>query len=240
MANISLFITNDKNKTVEFPMTPESFNVQKDAGNETIKVHELGEINRLSVAGGLETVSMKLRLPRDLRVRQTYFSAKTLAWKGKDGGERYYQFLDHIYKKKKVMRVVLTGTMFNGEYTIESLDVGTAADASEYVVNMELKAYRNYAPLIMKKVAKKKLVKKKPRPRPAKKLGAGSKVIVNGRLHYSSWGDGPGLTERNAVRVITHVSPGKPCPYHIGVLGGSVTKPYTWRGWVKASAVRAK
>lgn len=74
----------------------------------------------------------------------------------------------------------------------------------------------------------------KKRSAPAKKIGRGSRVIVNGQLHADSYGGGPGLTERNAERKISLIARGRKYPYHVTTLSGGA------RGWVSAKAVRLK
>lgn len=61
----------------------------------------------------------------------------------------------------------------------------------------------------------------------SKELGKLSSVIVNGRVHATAAGAGPGRTLTNHRGVITFVSKGSKFPYHIDSLG-----------WVSASAVK--
>ena len=232
MANISLFMTNFKNQTYEFPLTPADFTFKRDSGNETISITSLGEINRLAKGVKLGTVDMKFSIPVDLRKRRSYFTGKNIKWRTAKGGENYIKLLNAMFTKHEVVRVVLSNTMFNYQMTFEDFRYEMNGSGEEYFVSITMKQWRDYAPKVLKKgPIPKKVVKVKPRP--AKKLGLGSTVICNGTLHYSPQGDRPGITEVNARRKINYVSPGNPYPYHVALVGGGN------RGWVKKSAVRS-
>ena len=72
---------------------------------------------------------------------------------------------------------------------------------------------------------------KKKRAAPPKKIGIGSTVKVNGRLHLDSYGRGPGMYEKNATRQVIYIVPGRKYPVCVGI-GGIA------RGWVKRSEVK--
>ncbi|WP_460730449.1 hypothetical protein, partial [Nocardia heshunensis] len=94
--------------------------------------------------------------------------------------------------------------------------------------------YKTHKAKKVKSSKKKKTAKKgKSRSAPPKKVGRGSKVVVNGQLHRSSTGSGVGATERNATRKLTLVATGAKYPYHVATLSGGA------RGWVSKSAVKA-
>jgi hypothetical protein len=236
MARVSLYVTNFKNQTYEFPMTPDSLTFKTSAGNETVSVIELGQINRLASNRNLGTVSMTLTIPRDLRTRKRYWTGRTITWPNEDGGDGYVQLLTDIEERHEVARVVLTGTPFNHQFTIESLSSGFSDTTDEWTVDIELTEWRDYSAKVLKVAplpAKTKtlVVVKKPRPSGGN-VTVGSTVIVNGQLHVDSYGNGPGLTEVNATRKVNFTAPGRPFPYHVTMPDGG------WRGWVAASAVR--
>ena len=69
------------------------------------------------------------------------------------------------------------------------------------------------------------------RPKPAGEIAIGSDISVTGRVHRSSSGDAPGRMLENYAGKISHISDGKPMPYHITTPGGA------WLGWVTADSV---
>lgn len=232
MDKISLFMTNFKNQTYEFPMTPETFEFKRESGNEKITITSLGEINRLAKKANLGTVDMTFTIPIDLTARRRYYTGKNIKWRSKTGGKNYMSLLNAMFTKHEVVRVVLTNTLFNHQVTFDDFSYDMSNSGDEYVVHIKMTEWRDYAPKIMKKgPIPKKVIKIKPRP--SKKLGIGSEVICNGTLHYSPQGDRPGITEVNARRRINFTSPGNPYPYHVTNLQGG------FRGWVKKSAVRS-
>lgn len=229
---ISLFMTNFKNQTYEFPMAPESIEYKRDAGNEKISITSLGEINRLAKRANLGTLDMTLTIPIDLRRHRRYYTGKNIKWRSNVGGKSYMGLLEAMFTKHEVVRVVLTDTLFNRSVTFDDFTWSLSASGDEYIVNITMTEWRDYAPKVLKKgPIPKKVVKVKPRP--SKKVGVGSTVIVNGRLHYSSQGARPGQTEVNARRKINFVNPGAKYPYHVTNMQGG------WRGWVSKSAVRS-
>lgn len=232
--NISLFMTNFKNQTYEFPMAPEMFEYSRSAGNEKISINSLGEINRLAKKVDLGTVDMTFTIPIDLTKKRSYFTGKKLRWRTKTGGASYVRLLNAMFTRHEVVRVVLTNTMFNHQVVFDDFSYELNGIGDAYIVRIKMTEWRDYAPKVLKKgPIPKKVVKVKPRPPKKNKIGVGSTVIVNGRLHYSSQGERPGLTEVNAKRKINFVNPGAPCPYHVTNMQNG------WRGWVKKSAVRS-
>ena len=231
MARVSLYLTNFKTQTYEFPMTPDSLTFKTNAGNETVSVIELGQINRLAAKRNLGTVSMTLKIPRDLRVRKRYWTGRKITWPNEDGGDGYVQLLTDIEERHEVARLILTGTPFNHQFTIESLSTGFSDTTDEWTVDIELTEWRDYSARVLKvaPIPNKVVVSK---PRPSGKVGICSTVIVNGQLHVDSYGNGPGVTEVNATRKINFTAPGRAFPYHVTTLEGG------WRGWVTADAVR--
>jgi len=59
----------------------------------------------------------------------------------------------------------------------------------------------------------------------------GTRVTVNGKLHRDAHGNGAGLVESNATRLVNLIAPNTSHPYHVTLLDG------TWRGWVSEGAI---
>ena len=174
MAENSLFITDSKNNTYEFPMTPVEFNTQGDSGNQTIDVINLGQINHLNLTRKLNALPLSLTIPVDLSTRQSYWTGKKLHSNSSTGGNDYITFLTNIFEAHEVIRVILSGTKFNNIYTIEKLNVGFKdADNSQWQVELELLEWRDYSPPIVKIV---------PPPAPLiqkHKYAAGQMIIIS-------------------------------------------------------------
>ena len=64
------------------------------------------------------------------------------------------------------------------------------------------------------------------------KIGIGSDVIVNGRLHRDSYGSGPGQMRTNYRGKVNFINMKGSHPYHVTQPDGG------WLGWVTASSVR--
>jgi hypothetical protein len=236
MAGTSLYFTNFKNQTFEFPMTPSALSFATDAGNQTVTVIELGEINRLAPKRNLGSMSITLRIPRDLTKRKRYWTGQKITWPTATGGDSYVQLLTDMHERHEVVRVVLTGTPINYQFTLEKLEKGFDTTLDEWIIDIDLIEWRDYAAKVLKVAplppkTKTPVVVKKPRPSGGN-ITVGSTVIVNGQLHRDSYGSGPGLTEVNATRKVNFTAPGRAFPYHVTLLDGG------WRGWVSASAVR--
>lgn len=233
MDHMGVYLTDSANKTVELPVAPSEFKLKREFGGDTMTVLGIGEVRQLGLSK-LRSISIPCNLP--LRPKD---SPWTTAEKLLDSSNDYLTFLNSILDAKKPIRLVLSGTNLNMTALLTALEYGPGKGSTvetEYMLDFteyrEIKALKT----VVKVVAKKKYVAPKPKPRPAppKKIGIGSTVIVNGRLHRDSYGSGPGQTEHNATRKINFHAPGRKCPWHVTTLSGG------WRGWVEASAVKAK
>ena len=67
----------------------------------------------------------------------------------------------------------------------------------------------------------------------AKPITIGCEVIVNGRLHRDSYGNGPGQTRSNYRGKINFINLKGSHPYHVTTPSGG------WLGWVTAGSVQA-
>lgn len=233
MDHMGVYITDSANKTVELPVAPSEFKIKRELGGDTITILGLGDVRQLGLEK-LRSISIPGAFPLNPKAASWCTAEKLLS-----SADDYVHFFDAAYKKKKPVRVVLSGTSLNFSAVITAFEYGPAKGSTiETEYELELSEYRETKALktVVKIVAKKKYVapKPKPRPKPPKKIGIGSTVIVNGRLHRDSYGSGPGQTEHNATRKINFHAPGRKCPWHVTTLSGG------WRGWVEAGAVKAK
>ncbi|BDZ30632.1 hypothetical protein RA086_05630 [Lactiplantibacillus sp. WILCCON 0030] len=228
MAHIGIYLTDDKNKTFELPVNPAELMVAYATDDATEQVVKLGEINRIGEVK-LRQISIQSVLP--VETSGVHYVTASKPFKT---AQDYINRLTSIHASKKPLRLVLSGSKISIKMTIASFEYGFQnGNSDEYVYTLKLTEYKAYQAQKLKIVKKKVAKKGKKRPAPPKKIGRGSKVRVNGRLHLDSYGSGPGQTERNAIRRISIVANGRAYPYHVVTLSGG------WRGWVKKSAVKA-
>lgn len=234
MTHYGLYFTNPSNKTWEMPVMPGEITNQWEQDAEQFNVVKLGQVNRLGKRKLLE-LTIEGIIP--LYPSKSKLSTATKPW---INGKSYINKIYRWMKGKKPGRIVVTGDLgINARVVIEKFEWGMAdGDSGNFKYTITLREWRDYSAkkiVVKHKKGKKTTAKKgKPKTKPVKKIGIGSRVIVNGKLHRDSYGGGPGLTERNADRKITLIAKGRAYPYHVALVKGGA------RGWVKASAVKLK
>lgn len=228
MTHVGIYLTDSKNKTFELPVNPEELQINYQTNDSTEEVVKLGEINRIGEVK-LRAISIEGVLPVSMAGVNYVTATQPLAT-----GQNYIDRLTSIHRSKKPVRFVLSGSKISLQMTIANFTYGfKSGNSDEYTYTLDLTEYKTYKAELMKITKKKVATKGKKRAAPPKKIGRGSKVIVNGRLHVDSYGSGPGQTERNATRKVNFIALGRACPYHVTTLSGG------WRGWVTKSSVRA-
>lgn len=210
------------NEQIELPVNPADVQLSYETEDKSETVINLGEVN---IVGNLKLVNLTIEscFPQS---ETTYTSSDEL-----EDPEDYIKALKSMQKKKHKVRVVVSGTKISILMTISKFTYGMqGGNVDEYLYTLEFKQYRNFA---YKKISKKKKKssKKKKRSSPPKKIGIGSKVKVNGRLHLDSYGASPGMYEKNATRTVMYIVPGRKYPVCVGINGVA-------RGWVKMSEVK--
>lgn len=229
---MQFFLTDSKNKTFALPVNPAEISLDSSTDDKTVTVVKLGQINQI---GEEKIKSIEVTSTIPVKPKEVHYLSTEKPYKK---GQTYLDKLSKIYKSKKAARLVVSTTKVSFKGIMTEFKYGmTGGNSDEYTYTFKLTEYKTYKARKVKtskKKKKKKTAKKgKSRTKPLKKIGRGSKVIVNGQLHRDSAGRGPGLTERNATRKISLIAKGAKYPYHIATLGGGA------RGWVKKSAVKA-
>ena len=222
-------LTDSKNKTFALPVNPAEINVESTTDDKTVTVVKLGEI---SLIGPEKVKTIELTSTIPVKTAGVHYLSTSKPYKN---GQTYIDKINKMYKAKKPIRLVVTTTKISFKGTISDFKYGMAGgNADEYTFTLKLTEYKTHKAKKVKSSKKKKTAKKgKSRSAPPKKVGRGSKVVVNGQLHRSSAGSGPGATERNATRKITLVDTGAKYPYHVATLSGGA------RGWVSKYSVKA-
>lgn len=223
------------------PIAPSKLQIKINSNNKTLVLINEGQINILKTAK-LTDIEFECDIPQV----QYPFSV----YRGGYKNAKY--FLDYFEKLKadrKPFQFIVSRTMPTGKIlfstnikvSLEDYTIVESADNGfDIKVKIKLKQYRDHST----KTAVIKLVDEKPaakieeqRPdsttREDKPVGIGSDVIVNGRLHASSYGDGPGQMRTNYRGKINFINMQGSHPYHVTTSDGG------WLGWVTADSVKA-
>ena len=225
MDGFGVFLTSYKtSRTIQLPVNPAELKLNYENDDQSQTIVNLGEVNRL---GNLKLVGITIDsvFPK---YKTTY-----LADDQPEEPDYYIDWIKKIQKAKGLIRLVVATTKISMCMTIASFNYGFEDGFDEeYKYTLELKQYREFeATKISKSKKKKKAKKGKKRIAPPKKFGVHSTVIVNGRLHLDSNGNGPGAYEKNAKRQVINIATGHKYPICVGINGIA-------RGWVKKSDVK--
>ena len=225
MDGFGVFLTSYKtSRTIQLPVNPAELKLNYENDDQSQTVVNLGEVNRL---GNLKLVGITIDsvFPK---YKTTY-----LVDDQPEEPDYYIDWIKKIQKAKGLIRLVVATTKISMCMTIASFNYGFEDGFDEeYKYTLELKQYREFeATKISKSKKKKKAKKGKKRIAPPKKFGVHSKVIVNGRLHLDSNGNGTGAYEKNAKRQVINIATGHKYPICVGINGIA-------RGWVKKSEVK--
>lgn len=226
MDGFGVFLTSYKtSKTIQLPVNPAELKLNYENDDQSQTIVNLGEINRL---GNLKLVGVTIDsvFPK---YRTTY-----LADDQPEEPDYYIDWIKKIQKAKGLIRLVVATTKISMCMTIASFNYGFEDGFDEeYKYTLELKQYREFeaTKVTTSKKKKKKAKKGKKRIAPPKKFGIHSTVIVNGRLHLDSNGNGAGVYEKNAKRQVINIASGHKYPICVGINGIA-------RGWVKKSDVK--
>lgn len=227
MDGFGIFLTDYKtSETIQLPVNPAELKLKYEGDDQSQTVVNLGEINRL---GNLKLV--------DITIESVFPNNETTYTVTSDieDPQFYIDYIQKIQKSKGHMQLVVANTKISIPVTVSSFEYGFEGGFDEeYKYSLELKQYREFKAVKVsakKKKKKKKSKKGKKRISPPKKFGVHSSVIVNGRLHMDSNGNGPGAYEKNAKRTVINIATGHKYPVCVGI--GAVA-----RGWVKKSDVK--
>lgn len=225
-------------QVVQLPANPEEITLKRHAENETAEVLQLGQINQLTIPNLSECV-----IEAFLPVRPNGSFVNT------NGNFRqpafYRDLFNRIMTDRRQCRLVVTGTNINMAVSIESFEFTHKYAEGEIYFALELKEFRSHSAREVRINVTPPRPAQPPRPRatttPARPASTnrtvtvGARVRVNGRLHRDSFGNGGGLTEQNAIRVVNIIAPaGNPNQthrYHVALVGGGN------RGWVRSRDV---
>lgn len=228
--DIGIFIEFD-NEVVQIPVNPEKFSVTTAGNNETMEIISLGEIV-LPRKKKLSGISWECFFPYE----DWYPAIRT---KGLFKSSQFYvDFIEKIRDACKPCHLVVTGIGFDDDVVIESFDYDhQAGDHEDKYYSIELKRYQHHGVSILSKEGSKKAssvgaaqpqAKVTPKPQ---QITIGCDVILNGRVHYDSYGAKPGKTFTNYKGKVNFINKKGSHPYHVTTPSGG------WLGWVTTESV---
>ena len=126
----------------------------------------------------------------------------------------------------------MTGIGFDDDVVIERFDYyHQAGDHEDTYYSIELKRYQSYTvSVISKQAATGQLTEAKVTPAPTQ-ITIGCDVILNGQVHYDSYGSKPGKTFKNYKGKVNLINKKGTHPYHVTTPSGG------WLGWVTEGSV---
>lgn len=229
------FFINYNNQVVQLPVNPEKVNVKYKGNNSTTEIIKIGEINMLKTRK-LAEISFESFFPYS-----DWFPA--IRTRGDFRQPDFYKdFFRGIMEDEKPCRLVITGIDISMQCSIEQFDYyHQAGDHEDAYYSLSLKEYRDHHitqiaidPSLRAPSAPVTSVPQAPAPAipvaPAQ-ITIGCTVILNGRVHYDSYGSKPGKTFTNYKGKINLINTKGSHPYHITTPSGG------WLGWVTAESV---
>ena len=237
--DIGFFINYD-GQVVQLPVNPEKVEVKFSGNNSTTEIIQLGEINLLKDRK-LAEISFSSFFPQE-----DWFPA--IRTRGQFKRPDFYKsFFEGIQEDKKPCRLIITGLNITMKTSVENFSYyHQGGDHEDAYYSLDFKEYRDYHitqipvdPSLKRPTAPAKsptAPAKSPTPQPAKpaapaQITKGCDVILNGRVHYDSYGSKPGKTFSNYKGKVNFINMKGSHPYHVTTPSGG------WLGWVTKESV---
>ena len=221
-------------QVVQIPVNPQTFNVNTSGNNATTEIITLGEII-IPKKKKLSSISWESFFPYE----SWYPAIRTKG--GFKSAQFYLDFLDKIRDACKPCHLTVSGIGFDDDVVIDSFEYyHQAGDHEDTYYSISFKRYQPYGVSIISKTADTAKVKTtavgtvSPQatvtPEP-KEITIGCDVILNGRVHYDSYGSKPGKTFTNYKGKVNLINKKGSHPYHVTTPSGD------WLGWVTKESV---
>lgn len=221
-------------QVVQIPVNPQTFNVNTSGNNATTEIITLGEII-IPKKKKLSSISWESFFPYE----SWYPAIRTKG--GFKSAQFYLDFLDKIRDACKPCHLTVSGIGFDDDVVIDSFEYyHQAGDHEDTYYSISFKRYQPYGVSIISKTADTAQVKTtavgtvSPQatvtPEP-KEITIGCDVILNGRVHYDSYGSKPGKTFTNYKGKVNLINKKGSHPYHVTTPSGD------WLGWVTKESV---
>lgn len=223
---------------VLLPVAPSRLQLRVNNQNKSINLINQGEVNILKTAG-LTSIDFDCLIPQ---VRYPFAVFKS-------GFQKASYFLgkfEELKNNKKPFQFIVTRTLPDGKMlfdtnmkvSLEEYQIKEdKRDGFDLIISVKLKQFREFGTktcdiTLVENKSKAQQTVKPARTADPKKIGIGSDVIVNGRLHRDSYGEGAGQTRTNYRGKINFINMKGSHPYHV------TTPEGLWQGWVTASSVQ--
>lgn len=226
--DIGIFIEYN-GQVVQIPVNPQTFTVNTEGNNSVTEIISLGEII-IPKKKKLSAISWESFFPYE-----SWYPAIRTAGSFKSA-DFYLEFLNKIRDDCKPCRLTVTGIGFDSEVVIESFEYyHQAGDHEDTYYSINFKTYTPYAVSIISKDSNSKSTASKPKntsvvPTP-KQITIGCSVILNGRVHYDSYGSKPGKAFTNYKCVVKLMNKKGSHPYCVYTPSGGPL------GWVTKESV---
>lgn len=228
--DIGIFFEFEKN-VIQLPVNPEKLEVKYKGNNKTTEIISLGEVSVLKDRK-LAQVSFSSFFPD-----QSWFPAIRTTGDFK-GAQFYKDYFQKVFDNKKPIRLIVTGIDVNMLVSVEAFDYfHQAGDHEDAYYTLDLLEYRPFkiTEVVIPEISTPGLVEMPavgvtpaaPVARTDTEIVIGSTVILNGRVHYDSYGAKPGKTFTNYTGKINLINLKGTHPYHVTTPTGG------YLGWVK-------
>lgn len=232
--DIGIFIEYN-GQVVQFPVNPPSFNVKTSGNNTSTEIITLGEVLTLKKKK-LSSISWECFFPYE----SWYPAIRT---KGDFKSASFYKdFINKIRDDCKPCHLTVTGIGFDEDVAIDNFDYNhQAGDHEDTYYSITFKKWQPHAVSVLSTSSSSGSAKKattvgtaspqaKVVPTP-KEITVGCEVILNGTVHYDSYGAKPGKTFTNYKGKISLINKKGSHPYHVTTPSGQ------WLGWVTKESV---
>lgn len=239
MASYGLYVSGG-GQTLQIPVNPEKYPIQKDNDNSEYNVLGIGPI-MIPRTPKLQTISWEGLLPG--RTGGGYLRSAS----GFTPPKTYIDFFTQAMDNLEPIQFIANRYFENGETIFDTnMEVLVTSfsyeerggETGDFYYSVTLTEYRDYSPQVIsiQQTAGQQTATAEPqRSVPAGQLTVGCTVIANGKYWYTSYGDEPfgSCSNKRAKvsRIITNDS-SRPYPIHVTTESGG------WLGWLKESQVR--
>lgn len=245
--DIGFFIKYD-NQVVQLPVNPEKVSVNFKANNTTAEIIKLGEISLLKDRK-LQEISFESFFPYGPEGVHPSVWFPGIRTVGEFQQPEFYKaFFEGIMNDKKPCRLVITGINITIKCSVEKFNYyHQAGDHEDAYYSIDFKEYRDYSitPIgvdasLLRTVSTASTANSSAttnkaaasvKPIAPTKITVGCDVILNGTVHYDSYGAKPGKTFKNYKSKVNLINTKGSHPYHITTPSGG------WLGWVTAESV---
>lgn len=236
MQDIGIFL-NFANQVIQIPVNPTELKVELEGNNSNVEIIQLGEISILKNPK-LQTISWDSWFPYE----SWFPGIRTKG--GFKSSDFYVDYIQKIRTSRKPCQLVITGIDLDMDVSIESFSYShKAGEHEDKYYSISLKEFRKYtisqiptdASDLSRWGTKPGTTTQQPTPAPAptpKEVTIGCDVILNGTVHYDSYGAKPGKTFSNYQGKVNFINKKGSHPYHVTTPSGG------WLGWVLESAIQ--